>query len=1111
MEVSLSVRCQYDFLPQDQRRGQSYFDGERVEIDRVSGNVLFASVLGSRGQTYRVSVNVARPEFEDPEFDCDCERFANGYSCKHVWAAILAWDADQRSDNSDAWRRNSQRDKRPAAWQKQLSILRRQIATEVDPLVSSIAGRVAGQPTRYWFAICLSDQPESDQPESTSLKLRLFQSQPKVNGEWSKPQQRAVQQDELEKLIDPEEREIFSLLRPVNDDEYAPYRFSASWCRGNSTFTVPVALQNRAFTLLAETGRFVWMLGDARYLEDAKSLTWDDGPPWSLTAELRSISEQGVSHQGVLDKEALEEETLKVGAPNGEQPPLELASGITRGGETRELDDIVLAFSDGLVMFQDGIARLRPADAPWISACQQSGPVQFPEAHLDAFLAELSQLPHVPDLSFAKDLGIETVRGAPQPKLIVQRSEQPGLKRSHLPVDIVMKYSDQEIGAETDRRAFWDPDQRKWHLRNPAAEEQLFKAIAEFPFSESRHYQGSDLSIDRKWLPKMVPQLVAAGWEVVAHGRVMRSANSFDIKVSSSTDWFDLAAEVDFGGVKASLPALLSAIKQKSPFVALDDGSQGMLPTEWLERYAPLAKMGTVDGEVVRFSKTQALLLDVMLAEQESVVVDRDFAKYCQKLESFNGVKPGKEPRGFQGELRPYQRDGLGWFEFLREFGFGGCLADDMGLGKTIQVLAMLEARRTKRLKQDQPQRPSIVVVPKSLVFNWIEEAARFTPRLKVLNYTGLDRSEQLEKLGGGDLFVTTYGTLRRDIAKLKDVAFDYAILDEAQAIKNANSQSAKACRLLQAEFRLAMTGTPVENHLGELWSLFDFLNPGMLGRSAAFRNLTSNQNGDTKSLAWLGRTLRPFILRRTKQQVLKELPTKTEQTLYCEMKPKQRTLYAELREHYQAHIGRKVDELGIGRSKIHVLEALLRLRQAACDPRLIDKQQKAEGAKIELLLKQLGEVIAEGHKALVFSQFTSLLALVRSELDQREWPYEYLDGKTQKRAERVKHFQSDDACKLFLISLKAGGQGLNLTAADYVFILDPWWNPAVEAQAIDRAHRIGQSRPVMAYRIICRDSVEDKILQLQQSKRDLADAIISANESLISKLSVEDLQMLFS
>jgi SNF2 family DNA or RNA helicase len=366
------------------------------------------------------------------------------------------------------------------------------------------------------------------------------------------------------------------------------------------------------------------------------------------------------------------------------------------------------------------------------------------------------------------------------------------------------------------------------------------------------------------------------------------------------------------------------------------------------------------------------------------------------------------------------------------------------------------------------------------LIFNWQQEALRFTPKLRLLIHTGAERTKATAHFENYDLILTTFGTLRRDAIQFQDFEFDYVILDEAQAIKNAKTESAKAARLLKGKHRLALSGTPVENHLGELWSLFEFLNPGMLGSASVFQRSTNDvRTIDEETRKLLSRALRPFLLRRTKQQVAKELPEKLEQTIYCEMDKTQRRQYDELRDYYRATLLKQIENVGIKRAKFHILEALLRLRQAACHPGLINSSviNGESSAKLDVLLPQLGEVTEEGHKALVFSQFTSFLSVVRQRLETEGIPYEYLDGQTRDRQTPVERFQNDPNCKLFLISLKAGGQGLNLTAAEYVFLLDPWWNPAVEAQAIDRAHRIGQSRRVFAYRLITRDTVEEKVL----------------------------------
>ncbi|HEY6400659.1 MAG TPA: SNF2-related protein, partial [Blastocatellia bacterium] len=475
-----------------------------------------------------------------------------------------------------------------------------------------------------------------------------------------------------------------------------------------------------------------------------------------------------------------------------------------------------------------------------------------------------------------------------------------------------------------------------------------------------------------------------------------------------------------------------------------------------------------------------------------------------------------------------------GWvydFEVAEHHNF---IANNIICHNTVQILALLESRRqlreeTGRQREGEMEErrdngsspslppsipPSLAVVPKSLVFNWKQEAARFAPKLRVLDHTGQTRGkESLEHFDEYDLILTTYGTLRNDAVLFKDTRFDYVILDEAQAIKNADTASAKAARLLNGDNRLALSGTPIENHLGELWSMFEFLNPGMLGAASGFKLAgASVRNAGEESRKLFAQALRPFILRRTKSQVAKDLPAKQEQTIFCELEPAQRKLYDELRDHYRNTLLDRIAREGIAKSKIHALEALLRLRQAALHPGLIDKNRvKEDSAKLDLLLPQLVELFEEGHKVLVFSQFTSFLSILRGRLDKQKLEYEYLDGSTRDRQARVERFQNDPDCKLFLISLKAGGLGLNLTAAEYVYLLDPWWNPAVESQAIDRAHRIGQTRQVFAYRIIARDTVEEKVLALQNTKRDLADAIINADNSLIRNLSREDLELLLS
>ena len=631
--------------------------------------------------------------------------------------------------------------------------------------------------------------------------------------------------------------------------------------------------------------------------------------------------------------------------------------------------------------------------------------------------------------------------------------------------------------------------------------------------SAGRAVSGADVFVDAASLADLVSDLNSRGWSIEAEGKKIRAGRSFNIDVRSGMDWLDLRAQFDFGGGAAvDLPKILEAMRRGEDRVQLGDGTVGILPESWLKNLEPILRMGeqgAADGSL-RYKASHAAFLDVLVSEAAEAQLDESFQAYRQKLASFNGISPSEPDKLFKGELRPYQKQGLGWLEFLDEFAFGGCLADDMGLGKTVQVLAYLQ-KRVRHTADGLP--PTLVVAPTSLIHNWIDEAKRFAPDLKVLAHVGANRPRDVQHLLSHHLVITSYGTMRSDIELLSSMSFDYVILDEAQAIKNETTQAAKSARALKARRRLAMSGTPVENRLAELGSLFRFLNPGMLDGAAAFSELFSGPSKLTPGrLATLARALRPFLLRRTKEQVLPELPGKTESTVYCVLEDDQRREYDELAAHYRATLTKQVKRSGMGKTRMQVLEALLRLRQLACHPGLIDAKRTTEAsAKLDILTEQLEEVIDAGHKSLVFSQFTSMLAIVRERLDQKGIKYEYLDGSTSDRKSCVERFQNDPSIKVFLISLKAGGVGLNLTAADYCFILDPWWNPASEAQAIDRAHRIGQKSHVFAYRLIARGTVEEKILELQAAKRKLVEGIIAADGDVLSDMTAEDLDFLLT
>jgi superfamily II DNA or RNA helicase len=1132
----LADRCSSEFGDQIKARGKQYFQEGRVHLGSVVGGTVEATVCGHSGD-YTVLLDWSEAGDGFVEARCTCPHFDSGAFCKHLWATMLAagsrgigplaargnlsllhadsddedlddWDDDADDDDayhggwrqspSDSRRRASlpwqpsgpPRPKHVAGWQQQLAPV---FGGDSAPSRAAAPLSHLGKTREAWFVLDVAASRET-----STVVIRLFHRETKLNGEFGKLKPLRIDRRSVAQFPNPDDCEILQLLlsngREADESSHSYRdRYSYYGHYGYEPKIAAVALTAgvcpQVLPKLCATGRLVWMIDGSRGdpETEGRGVTWDGGPAWRFRLCI---------------------------APDEENKRWLLAGQLVRGdGEAAvALKSPPLVLADGLTLLDDRLARLDAGgSSAWIAALRRSPEIAVPYRDRWELIERLWRLPSQPEASLPANLACLPSHFPPQGRLIVHSPQRSG--RNRLYADVEFHYDGRKVRAADSASGLVDREHERVLVRNREKEREMLGLLFAQGLRATDGYDSPehDLWLLPQRLAAVVETLVQAGWIVEAEGLRIRKPGQWRLSVTSGVDWFDLEGTCEFDGVTAKLPELLAALRHGEKFVRLGDGSRGLLPQEWLDKFAALANLGETEGDCVRFRPSQALLLDALLAAQKEVSVDRQFAHVRRKLRSFEGVSPRAEPRGFDGRLRDYQKGGLGWLHFLRDFRLGGCLADDMGLGKTVQVLALLQARRT-RPKQNGRRAPSLAVVPRSLVFNWIEEARRFTPNLRVLDYTGPLRKEAFNGLDAYDLVVTTYGTLHRDIAKFKNLRFDYAILDEAQAIKNAQSQRAKTCRLLRADHRLAMTGTPVENHLGELWSLFEFLNPGMLGSSSVFQRISRNVTQESESLPMLRRALAPFILRRTKGQVLTELPAKTEQTLYCDLEGPQQKRYRELREYYRLAISKKIKETGLAKAKIHVLEALLRLRQAALHPGLLDPDCLDQpSAKLDVLLEQLKAVIEEGHKALIFSQFTSLLSIVRRRLDAEKTLYEYLDGRTRQRQERVDRFQNDPACRLFLISLKAGGHGLNLTAADYVFILDPWWNPAVEAQAVDRTHRIGQTRRVFAYRLIARDTVEEKILELQKTKRDLAEAIVSSDGNLLGNLTAEDLEMLLA
>jgi hypothetical protein len=634
-----------------------------------------------------------------------------------------------------------------------------------------------------------------------------------------------------------------------------------------------------------------------------------------------------------------------------------------------------------------------------------------------------------------------------------------------------------------------------------------------------------------------LPRLRAAGWQIEIEGNYryeLAEAEDWYVELNEEGEgaqaWFSLELGILVDGERHPLLPLLLEMIRRAPqdfspaaLAAYGDEEELIVELSSLTRVAlPWQRikpvLATLDelyfGERLGISLRLPVTDAARLAELEQAAQLRwmggeRLRALGRKLDGFAGVAPVAAPAGLQATLRAYQLEGLAWMQFLREYEFGGILADDMGLGKTVQTLAhILVEKEAGRLDA-----PALVVAPTSLIGNWQTEAARFAPGLRVLPLQGKDRAASFDRIADADLVLTSYALLGRDEAALRKERYHLLILDEAQYIKNSRARAAQVACLLPARHRLCLTGTPVQNHLGELWSQFHFLMPGLLGDEKAFNlhfRKPIERHGDSARSALLARRLKPFMLRRTKDRVAAELPPKTEVVLPVELGSAQRDLYETVRVAMDRKVRDEIERKGLARSQIVILDALLKLRQVCCDPRLLRQHGEAGSAKLDTLLELLETLLSEGRKVLLFSQFTSMLALIEDELRRRGIAYALLTGATADRAEPVAAFQGGQV-PVFLISLKAGGVGLNLTAADTVIHYDPWWNPASENQATDRAWRIGQDKPVFVYKLIAKGTLEEKIQELQRRKGALADALLAPESGLAVPLDARDLQAILS
>ncbi|MCD0487141.1 SNF2-related protein [Pedobacter sp. MC2016-14] len=773
-----------------------------------------------------------------------------------------------------------------------------------------------------------------------------------------------------------------------------------------------------------------------------------------------------------------------------------------------------LLLNDVLYFFEQDIEGKKLN--PFLNKRYITIPKATEETYFEKFVAPLIEKYHV----YAEGFDINTEKHEPVPVLKVIYVEG-GISQ----IQLYFKYGAYAFGMGNDQkvtvRVARDEDNYIFtRIRRAADWEKnkfgeliklgLKKVSPLFHNLELNDKQGdTDLSYGIiNWVNEYLDELTGRGFEIEqssGNKRFLFASAKIDFEVKEQNDWFDINALVYFGDQAVPFIALKQHILHKKREFILPNGAIAILPDKWFSKFGSLFSLAE-GGNSLKLKKHHIGLINDLA---EDSITNVTLSRKLEKLNDFENIEETSMPIHFKGELRSYQKAGYNWFSFLRTYNFGGCLADDMGLGKTIQTLAMLQ-----KIKEEDEEAAthstSLIVMPTSLIYNWLSEAKKFSPKLKILAHTGSNRNKNISHFINYDIVITTYGITRVDIDILSTFYFNYIILDESQNIKNPSSKSFKAVRILKSRHRLALSGTPVENSVSDLWTQLTFLNPGLLGTQAYFNEeyvQAIEKRKDEDKARKLQAIIKPFVLRRTKEQVAEELPPKTEQVIYCNMTEDQAATYEKTKSAYRNDLLSSMDDGTFAKKQVQLLQGLTALRQLANHPAMVDKEYASDSGKFENVIHTLDNVLKGGHKVLVFSQFVKHLSIFRKYFDSENIPYAYLDGGTKERGEVVSEYQENTDLKVFLISIKAGGVGLNLTQADYVFILDPWWNPAVEQQAIDRSHRIGQNKKVFIYKFITKDTVEEKILALQNRKKRLASSLITTEESFIKSLSKEDIQ----
>ncbi|MBR58893.1 MAG: hypothetical protein CMH54_12855 [Myxococcales bacterium] len=1112
------------------QRGVKYAEDKRVAYLKIRGDHVEAGVNGSR----RYLVSIAWPSASPERFEgrCTCPFARKGSTCKHmVAAAMTLWFATQKAEEDDA--------NKELSGAAEPSLMMRNLGPNVE-LRRPRGGIVAGSALPVWLAVLLDTEEAPPPPNEDGPTIPLNPNEPWISYDLLPgaadpmpievrvarmgPGMRPTRGKRIYEMDNLSLRELSNEMDVLPEDHLAlTYLGARKSTTGKDEPAWDGGSLDRILRLLAHT-RDVRIHGEA--VRIAKTpiqlrLVVSDFEEDSLRFWIEPIHETGTNDESPDPKN-------RIPAASGPLPGLRhyipanpgwvhLSDGslhpLTNEG-TRllrtfgafELDKLPTVANEDVDRFREREWPLLASRYPAEILTDRLPNVLAPRPEPRLYLTEPEDMSLAVRASFAYTVPAgDTVEAGPDsPHFLKSSDTEPLIERN--PEDEAQYLAQllQAVAASREiESAELDTEMDPWNIVL-SGEDALSFLAEQLPLLES------DFSI--------------YGDENLSRLRVNRGDMGTNARVSSEMDWFDLKLGFTAGEQLASASAVLKAWHKKRRFVQMQDGSYAQVPTKWLERYGMLLEEAEHARETLgsRLPKYLASLGAALEDAVDNFQGDDRFEQLKNMLSYPEHLDAITVPRGMKAELRDYQKQGFTWLCWLSDQGYGGCLADDMGLGKTLQALTYILREKEEG---NAAGKPVLVVAPTSVVFNWQQEAKRFCPTLNLAVYQGTNRKKILDTLEKGktDIILTSYPLLRIDSEQLSSIHWHAVFLDESQHVKNADSQTAKSAYRLKSDHNFVMTGTPLENRLDDVWSQFHFTMPGFLGRRKSFaRNYGVRSAGQIKPeilkdrLSGLRERIKPFILRRLKEEVAKELPERTEMILHVPLSTEEQHIYATVRDAYRAQVYGAMEKSTKGGPSLTMLEALLRLRQASCHPGLLPFEEakelgaRAGSSKLRTVIDTLEEIISEGHKALVFSQWTSLLDLTQSALKKSKIRTTRLDGSTKDRGAVVEQFQSEDGPPVFLLSLKAGGTGLNLTAADYVIHLDPWWNPAIEAQANDRAHRIGQTRPVFVIKLVSANTVEEKVVELQKHKKALFDAAINDGKQLEDLLTAEEVASFF-